>query len=117
MCTPHTNHARENLLKASAPDMENLLILCGFMLRLAAETWGRLGQRAADLAKTVEDRITFPVDFTIQHDFTVSSQSKPAQVKWRAGTESSDVGNRSMKYTSIDPRESTGFLPGVGVCV
>ena len=86
------------------------------MLRSAAETWGRLGQRAADLAKTVEDRITFPVDFTIQHDFTVSSQAKPAQVKWRAGTGNLDIWNRSTKYTSIGPQESAGFLPGVGVC-
>lgn len=47
---------------------------------LFSETWGRLGERVADLAKTVEDRITFPVDFNIQHNFDVSSQSKPAQV-------------------------------------
>ena len=48
---------------------------------LFSETWGRLGERVADLAKTVEDRITFPVDFNIQHKFEVSSQSKPAQAR------------------------------------
>lgn len=48
---------------------------------LFSETWGRLGERAAELAKTVEDRITFPVDFNIQHKFEVSSQSKPAQAR------------------------------------
>lgn len=48
---------------------------------LFSETWGRLGERVADLAKTVEDRITFPVDFNIEHKFEVSSQSKPAQAR------------------------------------
>ncbi|CAM9664397.1 unnamed protein product, partial [Ectocarpus sp. 4 AP-2014] len=48
---------------------------------LFSETWGRLGERAAEIARTVEDRVTFPVDFNIQHEFEVSSQSKPAQVK------------------------------------
>lgn len=45
-----------------------------------AETWGRLGQRVGNVAKTIEDRVTFPVDFNIDHKFDVSSQSKPAQV-------------------------------------
>lgn len=72
--------------------MAILLTLHGLYARPAAETWGRLGERAADLAKTVEDRITFPVDFNIQHDFTVSSQSKPAQVKRRAGAGIVDSG-------------------------
>lgn len=60
--------------------------LCSHIVVLqlfTAETWGRLGQRVADLAKTVEDRATFPVDFNIQHTFDVSSQSKPAQVRFR----------------------------------
>lgn len=55
---------------------------------LFSETWGRLGERVADLAKTVEDRISFPVDFNIEHNFEVSSQSKPAQV-WRKKKEKS----------------------------
>ncbi|CAN0561090.1 unnamed protein product [Ectocarpus sp. 12 AP-2014] len=48
---------------------------------LFAETWGMLGDRAAEIARTVKDRITSPVDFKIQHEFEVSSQSKPAQVR------------------------------------
>lgn len=59
-------------------DIIRINVLCG---ALSAETWGRLGQRVADLAKIVEDRTTFPVDFNIQHKFEVSSESKPAQVR------------------------------------
>ncbi|CAM9515899.1 unnamed protein product [Laminaria digitata] len=74
---------------------------------LFAETWGRLGERAADLAKTVEDRITFPVDFNIHHDFTVSSQSKPAQIelvqKELKLMNAEDAGKRSLALPALKP--------------
>ena len=65
----------------------------------------------ADVAKTVEDRITFPVDFNINHDFVVSSQSKPAQVKWRKGASSINFDSGTCQVAL----KSTKFLPGVGL--
>lgn len=60
--------------------MVNNVVYATMSPPLFSETWGKLGERVADLAKTVEDRVSFPVDFNIQHNFEVSSQSRPAQV-------------------------------------
>ncbi|CAN0052489.1 unnamed protein product [Pylaiella littoralis] len=74
---------------------------------LFSETWGRLGERVADLAKTVEDRISFPVDFNIEHNFEVSSQSKPAQIelvqKELKLMNAEDAGKRSLALPALQP--------------
>ncbi|CAM9382436.1 unnamed protein product [Scytosiphon promiscuus] len=61
--------------------MVNNVVYATMSPPLFSETWGKLGERVADLAKTVEDRVSFPVDFNIQHNFEVSSQSRPAQIE------------------------------------
>ncbi|CAM9393928.1 unnamed protein product [Ectocarpus sp. 12 AP-2014] len=74
---------------------------------LFSETWGRLGERAAEIARTVEDRVTFPVDFNIQHEFEVSSQSKPAQIelvqKELKLMNAEDAAKRSLALPALQP--------------
>ncbi|CAN0177407.1 unnamed protein product [Ascophyllum nodosum] len=72
---------------------------------LFAETWGRLGQRAGSLAKTVEERVSFSVDFNIQHKFEVSSQSKPAQI---------ELVQKELKLLNVeDPARRSIALPAL----
>eukprot|EP00903_Cladosiphon_okamuranus_P010768 g10174.t1 len=79
---------------------------------LFSETWGRLGERVADLAKTVEDRITFPVDFNIEHKFEVSSQSRPAQIelvqKELKLMNAEDSNKRSIALPALQPLAKAG---------
>ncbi|CAM9639345.1 unnamed protein product [Hapterophycus canaliculatus] len=87
--------------------MVNNVVYATMSPPLFSETWGRLGGRVADLAKTVEDRITFPVDFNIQHNFEVSSQSKPAQIelvqKELKLMNAEDAAKRSIALPALQP--------------
>ncbi|CAN0087954.1 unnamed protein product, partial [Discosporangium mesarthrocarpum] len=79
---------------------------------LFAETWGKLGQRVAAAAEAFEQRVSFPVDFEINHEFTVSSQASPAQLEIIVTDVKllnvEDSGKRSLALPAIKPLAKAG---------